>query len=916
MSGNTFEGALGQTSTETTTVWCGGCGAWFGAQIYRSLDADEEKELVERFRAVGFEAINSLVCGSCGWTHVARERVAIHYPSRRKIFLLILENLRHRAQRIRANFIEDVSRAPGGMVPPYVLEPVLVGGHAELCRILKERETGLNDMAIPSEPPPELEPSESGTSADEDSPDDKPTARRRTRSLNLLAELLDDDDEAVSDDPVSAQYESGTGALPGIDVDLDVAENAGGSSVSEPAPVGRLTRETTGAALRILLDDSVTHTPEPKADPPTKEDFVEANSMTPEDLSEAAPLDGLTDEPASDEGAVTGELDSVDADSADAASVEPASVDADSMKTELEDSLVEVDAASSVVEPTESPEALAVEVEAPTLPGIDVVDDRVHIRMKDPDPADAAMRTVLEPVFQMHLTDAGPALCLLLKGPHGDEGHEVFGFDPGNVVHERALRLLSDEFAFELQFMRDDTVVGERRVEAPLAENVAAALASSGEERSAGATELLEVPGYPLIGGVQHNFTEDQFSGLLTAAETQLALSIVSYWSEPEQSQHLLHRLSFPLTWWRAIQRRCAEAGLQFGLFPEPSMREAMMRVGQYESEETLLRALISHYVEVNLKLRANELDPLGLWQNWDQLLAWGETMGVTIDAQVEEIAALALEAAEAYSDDDGEISDESYEAIEVSLADAIDIKSLGAFNLRIDGFLNSEQPETSLIQPAMGELSDEELVAALKDPDRRAGASVQLLARDPADCAASIFDAILLMSPMELVVVVPSILPVADVFVPLFRRALSADALPQRMSASMLLAEVRDERAFNPMLGMMLDADEEQWELLAASVAQLGPSVIQPALSRARVDQAGLARIAVLLGYAASYEPGCLDGLDRYSDDPAVIACIGQARAVAEKLGRLEIPPFAHRLAALFESVQHGSVSLNISEL
>ena len=135
-------------------------------------------------------------------------------------------------------------------------------------------------------------------------------------------------------------------------------------------------------------------------------------------------------------------------------------------------------------------------------------------------------------------------------------------------------------------------------------------------------------------------------------------------------------------------------------------------------------------------------------------------------------------------------------------------------------------------------------------------------------------------------------------------------------MAAAMLLAEVGDERAFNPLLEMMLEADEEHWEILAASVARLGSLVVQPALERARVDQVGLSRIAVLLGYVASHEPDCLDGLDRHSVDPAVVACIGQARAVAEKLGRPETPPFAHRLAMLFEAVQQGSVSVSVSEL
>ena len=125
-----------------------------------------------------------------------------------------------------------------------------------------------------------------------------------------------------------------------------------------------------------------------------------------------------------------------------------------------------------------------------------------------------------------------------------------------------------------------------------------------------------------------------------------------------------------------------------------------------------------------------------------------------------------------------------------------------------------------------------------------------------------------------------------------------------------MLLAEVGDERALNSLLAMMLEADEEHWELLAASAARLGPTVIQPALSRAAVDEDGLSRISVLLGYVSAFNPGCLDAVRERHNDPVIAACLSQAQAVADALGPPETPPFAHRLATLFEAVQHGSVS------
>ena len=85
----------------------------------------------------GFAGINHSNCGACGWEYVAKERLVIHYPARRQLLLFVPEGLRHRAQRMRANFIEDVAQAPGQMVEPYLLEPTLVGGQAELAKMLE-----------------------------------------------------------------------------------------------------------------------------------------------------------------------------------------------------------------------------------------------------------------------------------------------------------------------------------------------------------------------------------------------------------------------------------------------------------------------------------------------------------------------------------------------------------------------------------------------------------------------------------------------------------------------------------------------------------------------------------------------------------------------------------------------------------
>ena len=189
-----------------------------------------------------------------------------------------------------------------------------------------------------------------------------------------------------------------------------------------------------------------------------------------------------------------------------------------------------------------------------------------------------------------------------------------------------------------VEILEGDSTRCQQAFSPPLEGNVARALELSATHRTDAAGDLIRSEGYSVLGGMNHNFTEDSFTRLMTAAETDLALGIASYWSEPAQVEHLLYRRAFPLSWWTAIQRRCAEAAFQFGLVTDGPMRSVMLEVGHFDAEGPLVSQLLSHYTEVNLNLRANELDPISLWENWDRLLAWAEGVGVPVDAQVEEI--------------------------------------------------------------------------------------------------------------------------------------------------------------------------------------------------------------------------------------------------------------------------------------
>ena len=250
-------------------------------------------------------------------------------------------------------------------------------------------------------------------------------------------------------------------------------------------------------------------------------------------------------------------------------------------------------------------------------------------------------------IFQWHEHEAGTVFGLLLsnKGSGGPDGSGALfrAFMPEDANDEAALRLLSEVFDIRIEYVSDGAIIGSHAFALPLEENVCQAIERAQAGRTSLAAEALGRSTFEPLAGIQHSFSEGQFGQLMTAAETQVAAGIVSYWSQPAMTDRLVFRLGFPLVWWREIQRRVGEATIQFGLATGGEFRSSIQSTMAIEDESKFVKTLLSHFSEVNLNLRPSELGPIALWENWDALLAWSDELGISVDAQVEELAAQAL---------------------------------------------------------------------------------------------------------------------------------------------------------------------------------------------------------------------------------------------------------------------------------
>lgn len=139
MGQSRYTGEMGRTRTGETTVWCPGCGAWFGARWFRGVDAAADPGLVETLASEGFAGLNESDCPACERPYVVEEPVVVH---REGALVLVMPLGRlHRAQQARGALIAAVADAPGAAPPDYAREPVLVAGSAGLAALLA-REAG------------------------------------------------------------------------------------------------------------------------------------------------------------------------------------------------------------------------------------------------------------------------------------------------------------------------------------------------------------------------------------------------------------------------------------------------------------------------------------------------------------------------------------------------------------------------------------------------------------------------------------------------------------------------------------------------------------------------------------------------------------------------------------------------------
>jgi hypothetical protein len=153
------------------------------------------------------------------------------------------------------------------------------------------------------------------------------------------------------------------------------------------------------------------------------------------------------------------------------------------------------------------------------------------------------------------------------------------------------------------------------------------------------AAERFASEGYERVGALRHNFHENSFAHINSAASAKVAVSIVGYWSERQNVEYLIENRSFPLSFYTQIQHRVVDAALFYGIHLPLDLRKSAVDWELAPTQQDLVERLVGRFAELTTSSEGHDLDVMGVFENWDMLLTSCVDLGVSVDDRVGELA-------------------------------------------------------------------------------------------------------------------------------------------------------------------------------------------------------------------------------------------------------------------------------------
>lgn len=422
----------------------------------------------------------------------------------------------------------------------------------------------------------------------------------------------------------------------------------------------------------------------------------------------------------------------------------------------------------------------------------------------------------------------GPPAALRVPSP---TQLAIVPVDIGNERDRHVVATLAKKFEITVELVSRGKRIRRFRLGAPLTDNVGyivraaddhlRGVAAEGEPSFARARELVTGAGYDVLGVDQPDFAEfrdDKLAQIETAQQLRRAIAMARRFARPSREDYLVCTRGFPLPRWRELRKQVVESAVRWGLWMGPELAQVAVSEGLARSRRDLVVRLERGFEALQQHPTAFDIDPEAADDNAKALADEAKALGVDLAGTGTGARAVVDRAgtgagARAVPERAGS---HGGGAIKSSDDEPVASGSIGATPPK-----GSPRPK-----------STEELIAQLEDRQHRVAAAIELCERADARAAAPVIAAVTKMSRAEAVRVLGMSVKFGDAAkIPLLEGLGSSKSF-LRHGCALALALLRTEDGTQAVIDLLLTEPTEIWREVARAIGQVGPTALLPLAS------------------------------------------------------------------------------------